>query len=71
MSPGDRVVTSGHGGVFPAELPIGVVTSVADGVPYVQPFVQFQRLDYVRIVKHDFDHPPSRSVAARRGRTPR
>ena len=69
LSPGDRVVTSGHGGVFPAELPIGVVTSVADGVPYVQPFVQFQRLDYVRIVKHNFDHPPSRSVAARPGRT--
>lgn len=69
LSPGDRVVTSGHGGVFPAGLPIGVVTSVADGVPYVQPFVQFQRLDYVRIVKHDFDHPPSRSVAARPGRT--
>jgi rod shape-determining protein MreC len=66
MSPGDRVVTSGHGGVFPAELPIGTVTSIADGVAYVQPFVQFHRLDYVRVVRHNFALPPNREVAEKR-----
>ena len=70
-SPGDRVVTSGHGGVFPAELPIGVVTSVTDDAIHVQPFVQFHRLDYVRVVKHPFDRPPSRETAAGRERAPR
>ncbi len=70
-SPGDRIVTSGHGGVFPAELPVGVVTSVEGGVVHVQPFVQFHRLDYVRVVKHPFDRPPSREPAAGRGRAPR
>ena len=66
VSPGDRVVTSGHGGVFPPELPIGVVTAVADGIIHVQPFVQFQRLDYVRIVKHHFTRPPTREAAVPR-----
>ncbi len=70
-NPGDRVVTSGHGGLFPAELPVGVVTSVADGVAHVQPFVQFHRLDYVRVVKHPFDPPPSRETGAGRERAPR
>lgn len=66
MNPGDRVVTSGHGGVFPAELPIGVVTSVSDRVAFVQPLVQFHRLDYVRIVKHSLVYPPIREVAEKR-----
>ena len=63
-SPGDRVVTSGHGGLFPAELPVGVVTEAANGVVRVQPFVQLHRLDYVRVVKHPFDRPPSRETVA-------
>ena len=66
MNTGDRVVTSGHGGVFPPELPIGVVTSVSDGVAFVQPFVQFHRLDYVRIVRHNLAYPPTREVAEKR-----
>ena len=66
MNPGDRVVTSGHGGVFPPELPIGVVTSASDFVAFVQPFVQFHRLDYVRIVRHNLAYPPTREVAEKR-----
>tara|TARA_Y100001960_G_scaffold258891_1_gene278536 strand:- start:2564 stop:3433 length:870 start_codon:yes stop_codon:yes gene_type:complete len=68
MSPGDRVVTSGHGGVFPAELPIGTLTSVIDGVAYIQPYVQFHRLDYVRLVRHSFTLPPDREVAEKPAR---
>jgi rod shape-determining protein MreC len=51
IRPGDRIATSGHGGMFPPGLPVGVVTSVADGVPRVQPFVNWHRLEYVRILQ--------------------
>lgn len=50
LEAGDRIVTSGHGGVFPAGLAVGVVSSVADGVVRVQPFVDFDRLEYVRVI---------------------
>lgn len=49
VSPGDRIVTSGHGGAFPAGLPVGVVAKVGDGGIKVQPFVERDRLEYVRI----------------------
>jgi rod shape-determining protein MreC len=49
---GDRVVTSGHGGVFPAGLPVGVITSVDDGGVRVRPFVELDRLQYVRLVEY-------------------
>ncbi|MEX2199868.1 MAG: rod shape-determining protein MreC [Dongiaceae bacterium] len=51
--PGDRIVTSGDGGVFPAGLPIGVVGSVEDGVITVLPFVDWDRLEYLRIVNYE------------------
>ncbi len=50
VSPGDRVVTSGHGGAFPPGLPVGVVASVGDAGIGVQPFVERSRLEYVRVV---------------------
>lgn len=49
---GERVVTSGNGGVFPPGLPVGVVSSVSDNVVRVKPFVEFHRLDYVRLVDY-------------------
>lgn len=51
VRPGDRIVTSGHGGMFPAGLPVGVITGVVDGVPRVQPFVNWHRLEYVRLLE--------------------
>ena len=50
VAPGDRVVTSGHGGAFPAGLPVGVVEAVNDNGISVQPFVPRDRIEYVRIV---------------------
>ncbi len=47
---GDRIVTSGHGGVFPAGLPIGRISSIEDGVIRVKPFADFDQLEYVRII---------------------
>ena len=50
VSPGDRIVTSGHGGAFPPGLPVGVVAAVSDAGIGVQPFVERSRLEYVRVV---------------------
>jgi rod shape-determining protein MreC len=51
--PGDRIVTSGDGGVFPAGLPVGVVGAVEEGAVTVLPFVDWDRLEYLRIVNYD------------------
>ncbi|MEE9139397.1 MAG: rod shape-determining protein MreC [Alphaproteobacteria bacterium] len=50
VSPGDRIVTSGHGGAFPPGLPVGTVASVSASEIRVQPYVHWDRLEYVRVV---------------------
>jgi rod shape-determining protein MreC len=47
---GDRIVTSGHGGIFPPGIPVGAVVGFRDGLPLIQPFVDFSRLEFVRLV---------------------
>jgi rod shape-determining protein MreC len=49
---GDRLVTSGDGGIFPPGLPVGVVASIEDAMVHVEPFVELSRLDYLRIVDY-------------------
>jgi rod shape-determining protein MreC len=49
---GDRIVSSGDGGVFPPGLPIGVVAAIDDGVLRVEPYAELSRLDYLRIVNY-------------------
>ncbi len=50
---GDRIVTSGHGGVFPPGLPIGKVASVgADGIR-IQPFVDWGHMEYLRLIDYE------------------
>ena len=51
-TPGDRVVTSGHGGAFPPGVPIGIVSSVQDGIVRVEPFVNRHQLEYVTVVDY-------------------
>jgi rod shape-determining protein MreC len=50
LNPGARVVTSGHGGVFPPNLPIGVVTESARGAYTVVTAADLGRISYVRLV---------------------
>jgi len=49
---GDRIVTSGEGGVFPPGLPVGVVDAVERGSPRVEPYVRLSQIEYVRIVDY-------------------
>ncbi len=58
---GALVVTSGDGGVFHPGLPIGVVQAAEAGGWQVRPFVDWNLLDYVRIV--DYGDEPSVDLA--------
>ncbi len=52
VQPGDRIVTSGDGGAFPPGLPIGVISSVQDGVAHVELFVHRYQLELVAVVDY-------------------
>jgi rod shape-determining protein MreC len=54
--PGDRIVTSGHGGVFPPGLPVGVVARAEQGDVRIRPFVEWSRLEMVNVLRYS---PPS------------
>jgi rod shape-determining protein MreC len=47
---GDRIVTGGAEGVFPPDLPVGVVASIRGDDVRVAPYAELARLDYVRVV---------------------
>jgi rod shape-determining protein MreC len=51
VKPGQRIVTSGHGGILPPGLPVGRVFVTTGGVFRVQPFVNLDRLEYLQIVE--------------------
>jgi rod shape-determining protein MreC len=53
VKPGDRVTTSGHGGVFPPGLPVGRVASVGEDGIRVQPFVDWGHMQYLRLVDYE------------------
>ena len=44
VSQGDRIVTSGHGGMFPPGLAVGVVAEVSEAGISVEPMIDFARL---------------------------
>ena len=49
---GDRVVSSGIGGAFPAGLPVGEVVRIADGRIFVQLYAQLDHMEYLRLVNY-------------------
>lgn len=55
VSPGDRIVTSGHGGAFPQGIPVGSISSVSDISVEVTPYVDPQRLEIVRIIEYGLE----------------
>jgi len=51
---GDRIVTSGDGGIFPAGIPVGVVASVSGSTVVVQPYADVSRIEYVSAIDYTF-----------------
>jgi rod shape-determining protein MreC len=47
---GDRLVTTGHDGVFPSGLAVGRVASIENGEIRVDPIADLDRLEYVSLV---------------------
>ena len=52
LVPGDRVVTSAAGGAFPPGLPVGVVKSTDTGGAVVELFVDWDHMEYLRLLDY-------------------
>ena len=51
---GDRIITSGDGGIFPQGLPVGIVSSIVDGAIKVQPYTDATKAEYISVVDYRF-----------------
>ena len=51
---GDRIVTSGDGGIFPEGVPVGVVTGISKNAVSVQPYVDATSAQYVSVINYAF-----------------
>ncbi|MCZ6604239.1 MAG: rod shape-determining protein MreC [Alphaproteobacteria bacterium] len=51
VAPGDRVTTSGHGGIFPPGLAVGIVARVEGDLVTVDPLVDYATLTHVRVLQ--------------------
>ena len=51
ISVGDRLVTSGHGGVFGPDIPVAIVTKVSPEGVTARPFADLSRLEMVRVIR--------------------
>lgn len=47
---GERIITASDGGIFPAGLVVGEVSKIDGNTIRIQPYVNFDRLEYVRVV---------------------
>ena len=59
VRPGDRVLTSGDGGVFPSGLLVGQVTQTLSGRLRVRLAADMQMLEFLRVVRHQPREPIS------------
>jgi len=57
VRPGDRVVSSGDGGVFPAGLAVGQVVADPGGRMRVRIAADYERLEFLRVLR-SYDHEP-------------
>lgn len=70
---GERIVTTGEGGIFPPGLPVGIVAQIGSDGVRVEPYAQLSQLGYVLIVDYGLAGGLPRPVAvaahSRRHRT--
>lgn len=59
VRPGDRVISSGDGGVFPAGLLVGQAALGSDGRLRVRLAADYQRLDFLRVLRSHVAEPIS------------
>ena len=52
VNEGQKVITSGHGGIFPYGVPVGETYKTSDGQLAVRPFAHPNRANYVQIVNY-------------------
>ncbi|MEX0312508.1 MAG: rod shape-determining protein MreC, partial [Tateyamaria sp.] len=57
VRPGDRVISSGDGGVFPAGLLIGQVAADPGGRLRVRLAADYERLEFLRVLRHYGNEP--------------
>jgi rod shape-determining protein MreC len=64
ISVGDRVLTSGHGGVFPPGLVIGIVAEASEARVTIQPAVPLSRVSEARVLDYGVNGilPPPEQV---------
>lgn len=55
VSAGALVETSGEGGVFPPDLPVGTVVATESGALRVHLLADYARLEFVRLIRYDPD----------------
>ncbi len=67
---GDHITTSGHGGVYPPSLAVGVVSKIDEDNIWVKPFVSREDTPFITIVDYELDGlldtpscPPCENVA--------
>ncbi|MFC3612359.1 rod shape-determining protein MreC [Lutimaribacter marinistellae] len=58
VRPGDRVITSGDGGVFPAGILIGQVAQDPGGRLRVRLSADYERLEFLRVLRHHGTETP-------------
>lgn len=61
---GDRVMTSGRGGILPAGLMVGEISHIEGPRVTVRPAVDWQTVDYVAVLRHAPLPPPETAPAA-------
>lgn len=49
---GDRIVTSGHGGLYPPDVPVAQVTSIEEDIILLRPLSSLDALDFVRVIDY-------------------
>ncbi|NTU77257.1 MAG: rod shape-determining protein MreC [Alphaproteobacteria bacterium] len=65
LKAGEPILTSGHGGIFPPNLPVGVITSASRGTYEVTPLAHLGRINQVRLIDFNLAGGALNPIAAK------